>query len=105
MPSVMHTPSHQALFLLQVRLQLQRLPGSPAQATCLATLCTAAAELKSKAAKLEARAVPRPAPPQYAQLVQSVQHFLAGSGSVPRMKALLLRLEVTSPVLVLQQHD
>lgn len=84
-----------------MRLQLQRLPGSPAQASRLAALSTAAAQLKSKAAQLEARAVPRPAPPQYAQLVQSVQHFLAGSGSLQRMKALMMRLEVTCPVLEL----
>lgn len=81
---------------LQVRAQLQSLPGSPAQATRLAALHTAAVELKSKAAKMKAKSVPRPAPPQYAQIMQSMQQFLTGSGSVQRMQGLLERLQVNS---------
>lgn len=79
----------------QVRAQLQRLPGSPSQASRLATLHAEAAELRSKAGKMEAKAVPRPSPPQYVQITHSVQQFLAGAGSVHRVEALLTRVEVS----------
>ena len=86
-----------------MRAQLQSLPGSPAQAGRLAALHAEAADLKSKVAKMEAKAVPRPAPPQYAQVLQSVQHFLAGSGSMQRMQSLLVHLEVGSSYCMLHE--
>lgn len=86
-----------------MRAQLQSLPGSPAQAGRLAALYAEAADLKSKVAKMEAKAVPRPAPPQYAQVLQSVQHFLAGSGSMQRMQSLLVHLEVGSSYCMLHE--
>ena len=87
---------NQHIVIPQVRAQLQRLPGSPAQASRLAALHAEAAELRTKAAKMEARAVPRPAPPKYTQIMQSVQQFLAGSGSMQRIQSLLVHLEVSS---------
>ncbi len=48
---------------------------------------------------MEAKAVPRPEPPQYAPLWQNVQRFLAGLGSVERMTSLLTRLTVSCSVL------
>lgn len=48
---------------------------------------------------MEAKAVPRPDPPQYAPLWQNVQRFLVGLGSVERMTSLLTRLIVSCSVL------
>jgi len=48
---------------------------------------------------MEAKAVPRPDPPQYAHLWQNVQRFLVGLGSVERMTSLLTRLTVSCSVL------
>lgn len=48
---------------------------------------------------MEAKAVPRPDPPQYAPLWQNVQRFLVGLGSVERMTSLLTRLTVSCSVL------
>ena len=77
-----------------MRQQLQNLPGSPAQATQLAALEGEAEELTSKAARLHAKTVPRPNPPQYTQIMQSVQHFLTSLGGVQRLQSLLTRLQV-----------
>ncbi|KAL0049173.1 hypothetical protein WJX82_008148 [Trebouxia sp. C0006] len=76
----------------EVRQQLQRLPGAPTQSSHLAALRSTAAELRQKAADMEAKAVPRPIPPQYTPLWQNVQRFLVGLGSVERMMSLLIRL-------------
>ncbi len=43
---------------------------------------------------MEAKAVPRPDPPQYAPLWQNVQRFLVGLGSVDRIVSLMTRLKV-----------
>lgn len=79
----------------QVRQELQRLPGAPAQTSRLFSLHAKAAELKQKAADMEARAVPRPEPPQYGPLWQNVHRFLNGLGSQERMTHLLGRLMVS----------
>ncbi len=52
---------------------------------------------------MEAKAVPRPDPPQYAPLWQNVQRFLVGLGSVERMTSLLTRLTVSCSVTVWQE--
>lgn len=79
---------------VQVRQELQRLPGAPTQTSRLFSLHTKAADLKQKAADMEAKAVPRPHPPQYGPLWQSVHRFLTGLGSLERMTNLLARLVV-----------
>lgn len=80
---------------LQVRHELQRLPGAPTQTSRLFALRSQAAELKQKAADMKAKAVPRPDPPHYAPLWQNVHRFLGGLGSQERMTNLLVRLMVT----------
>ena len=52
---------------------------------------------------MEAKAVPRPIPPQYTPLWQNVQRFLVGLGSVERMTSLLIRLTVSCAVLCICQ--
>lgn len=79
---------------LQVRQELQRLPGAPTQTSRLFGLRAQAAELKKKAANMEAKAVPRPDPPHYTPLWQNVHRFLVGLGSQERMANLLGRLMV-----------
>ena len=79
---------------LQVRQELQRLPGAPTQTSRLFCLHAKAADLKQQAADMEAKAVPRPDPPQYGPLWQNVHRFLNGLGSQERMTDLLGRLMV-----------
>ena len=81
---------------LQVRQQFERLPGAPRQFSRLVQLSSVTKELTRKAAELEAKAVPRPDPPRYLALQQTVQRFLSGLGSVDRMTRLMSRLQVCS---------
>lgn len=81
---------------LQVRRELQRLPGRPSQAAALAGLEAQSAGLRRCAAAMEARSVPRPQPPAYAAVQADVQRFVAGVAALPRMQSLLHRLQVGS---------
>lgn len=74
---------------------MQRLPGAPTQTSRLFGLHVKAADLKQKAADMEAKAVPRPDPPQYGPLWQNVHRFLNGLGIQERMTDLLGRLTVS----------
>lgn len=93
----------------QVREELQRLPGAPTQISRLFGLYSRAAELKQKAAVMEAKTVPRPDPPHYTPLWQNVHRFLAGLGSLDRITQLLSRLMVRMlaffvPISTFQLH-
>ena len=79
---------------VQVRQQFERLPGAPRQFSRLAKLHTMTQEMTQKAADMEAKAVPRPDPPQYSALWQSVQRFLSGLANVARVTGLIARLKV-----------
>ena len=84
------------LSTLQVRRELQRLPGSPSQAAALAGLEAQAATLRRRAAAMEARSVPRPQPPAYIAVQADVQRFVTGVAALPRMQSLLRRLQVSN---------
>ncbi|MEW5303413.1 MAG: hypothetical protein WDW36_006109 [Sanguina aurantia] len=74
---------------LQVRTQLQRLPGGPDEAPQLAALARARSARRAQRDRASAKCVPRPSPPQYQTLQRDVASFCSSLGSASRIVNLL----------------
>jgi len=77
-----------------VREALLALPGGASEAVAAAELHSRIEELQRQADTLEGRAVPRPAPPQYARLAMEAAAFIDGAGAPHRVLTVVAALEV-----------